>query len=157
MDSINEHLKLVSQWLDENVVSYPTPSSISLVEFDFNWDLMAGSFCLLIDDERLSDTFQLTLSQTGWMQFHPPMFFSPLGAPASFSAVNLTSATEDAINHALHQIFPRLKPIGLDKSSGATIWSTSPTANRINDLQEFERVRLIVSREGYLYRCQVCT
>lgn len=156
MDSINEHLKLVSQWLDANVMAYPTPSSISLVEFDFDWDLMAGNFCLLIDDERISDPFQLTLSQNGWMQFHPPMFFSPLGAPASFSAVNLTSATEDAINHALHQIFPRLKPIGLDKNSGASIWSTTPTADRINDFQEYERARILVSKPGYFYHSSLC-
>jgi hypothetical protein len=155
MDDINEHLKLVSKWLDENVRSYPTPSRISLAEFDFNWDRMTGEFCLFLDEQCLPDPFHLTLSQNGWMQFHPPMFVSPLGAPASFRAVNLTSDTELAIDNALHQIFPRLKPLGLDKQSGLCIWSSTPIADRIIDIDIFHGAKLLTAQPGYSFDYQL--
>lgn len=151
MDRIDEHLKLVSTWLDENVITYQEPKVISLVEFDFNWERMSGSFCLLLDDHRIADLFQLTLSQNGLMQFHPPMFHSPLGAPASYSALNLTSATEEAISNALREIFPKLRPLGLDKQSGICIWSTTPMQDRIIDKEAFEEARAKISSPGYSF------
>lgn len=155
MDSIDEHLKLVSRWLDENVLTYQEPKAISLVEFDFNWERMSGKFCLLLDHQRVADSFQLTLSQNGLMQFHPPMFFSPLGAPASFSAVNLTSSTEIALSNALREIFPKLKPLGLDKQSGICIWSSTPIQDRIIDKAGFEEARIQISSSGYSFNYQI--
>jgi hypothetical protein len=155
MDNINEHLKLVSQWLDENVVSYPEPKSISLLEFDFNWERMTGNFYLELDGNRVADAFQLTLSQNGFMQFHPPMFFSPLGAPASFSAVNLTSSTELAISNALREIFPRLMPLGFDKNSGKCIWNSTPIEERIIDRNFFEEAKLQISSSSYSFQYQL--
>lgn len=155
MDSISEHLKSVSRWLEQNVVTYREPKSIALVEFNFNWERMSGNFCLLLDDQRVADSYQLTLSQNGVMQFHPPMFYSPLGAPASFSAVNLTSSTEVAIGNALREIFPKLLPLGLDKKSGKCVWSSTPVQDRIIDRNLFEEAKLQVSRPGYSFTYQL--
>lgn len=74
-------MKEVARWLDANVVSYPTPRAVTLSDFEVDWDQMSGRFYVSLDGQRIEDPFRLSLEQNGWVQFHQPMFTSPLGAP----------------------------------------------------------------------------
>jgi hypothetical protein len=142
MTGITEHIKEVSRWLDENVVSYPTPRTITLANFEIDWSQLSGRFYVSLDDQFIEDPFRLSLAQNGWVQFHPPMFTSPLGAPASYSTVELSNDTGEAINNALRSIFPRFKPMGLDAASGALIGQRTPIDDRIIDRNTFNDLRI---------------
>jgi hypothetical protein len=145
------HLKEVSSWLDQNVTSYPTPTIIALTNFEVDWGRMTGYFHLILDGLRIPDAFSLSLGQNGWMQFHPPMFQSPLGAPASYGAVNLTDQTTEAISKALQLIFPRLRPLGLDSESGELIIGRTPLQSRIYDALEFENSKSNISNPHFIF------
>lgn len=137
MSDIAEHLKEVSRWLDKNVASYPTPRAFTLSDFEVDWEQMSGSFYVCLDGKHIEDPFRLSLGQNGWVQFHLPMYTSPLGAPASYRAVDLTVDTLETLTKALRSIFPRLKPMGKDKDSGAFIGQQTAIADRVVDLDIF--------------------
>lgn len=149
MTSVTEHIKEVSRWLDENVATYPTPRAIALSGFEVDWEQMAGCFYLSLDDQRIPEPFRISLAQNGWMQFTPPMFTSPLGAPASYAVVELTEETSTAITKVLHSIFPRLKPMGLDQETGELIGQRTPVSDRIKDQEELNKGRQMISRVGF--------
>lgn len=155
MTGITEHVKQVSRWLDENVMSYPTPRAVTLSDFEVDWGEMCGWFCLTMDGRRVPDRFRLSLAQNGWMQFHPPMFCSPLGAPASYSAVDLTDETKMVIGEALKSVFPRLKPMGLDVATGRLIGQRTPIPERIFLLEGFVEARRVLSKVGYSLKIEL--
>lgn len=149
MDGTAKHIEEVSRWVDENVVSYPTPRAVTLSEFEVDWEQMSGRFYVSLDGQRIEDPFRLSLAQNGWIQFHPPMFHSPLGAPASYRAVELTEDTAQSLTKALRSIFPRLKPMGLDKTTGAHIGQRTPIIERISDQKMFDSANEMISSNGF--------
>jgi hypothetical protein len=54
------------------------------------------------------------------------MFTSPLGVPASYRAIGITSNTDKAISEALRLTFPKLKPLGRNRVTGIEITYQSP-------------------------------
>lgn len=138
MDGTGKHIEEVSRWLDENVCSYPTPRAVTLSDFEIDWEQMSGRFYVSLDGMRIEDPFRLSLEQNGWVQFHQPMFTSPLGAPATYRAVDLTTDTLETLTRALRSIFPRLKPMGIDKDSGAFIGQRTAIADRVVDQRMFD-------------------
>ena len=144
-------MKEVARWLDANVVSYPTPKTITLSEFAVNWEDLSGSFVLAPDGHRIEERFRFSIAQNGWVQYHPPMFISPLGAPASYGAVDLTDDTAKSITMALRSIFPRLKPMGLDATTGLIIGRRTPLVERINDQEVFDLACEQISRGGFCF------
>lgn len=151
MTGSDEHLEEVSQWLGENVASYPTPRAVTLSDFEIDWKQMSGRFYVSLDGQRIEDPFRLSLGQNGWVQFHPPMFTSPLGAPASYRAIELTDDTYAAITSALRSIFPRMKPMGMDAATGALISQRTPIGERIVDRGMFNdlQLKLELAAEGF--------
>ncbi len=149
------HQNQVSNWLDQNITSHSTPMAIALTDFDVDWDRMTGYFYLILDGVRIQDAFSLSLGQNGLMQHNPPLFCSPLGAPASYAAVDLTDETNAAIAKALKLIFPRLKPLGLDSESGRLIIGRTPLQDRIFNPLEFEEAKSTISNSAFLYKIQV--
>lgn len=149
MNGITEHIKEVSRWLDENVATYPTPTAITLSDFEIDLDQMSGKFYVSLDGQRMQEPFRISLAQNGWVQFHPPMFTSPLGAPASYVAIELTEETSKAIEKALQSIIPRMKAFGVDRETGVLISQKTPFADRIVDREEFYRAQELVSQAGF--------
>jgi hypothetical protein len=154
---VSDHLKEVSAWLDRSVCSYPTPLKVTLSSFSINLDKMTGCFQLTIDDFSIPDMFNLSLGLNGWMQHHPPMFYSPLGAPASYAAIDLTSDTNKAISSALKAVFPQLKPLGLDQETKELITGQTPLISRIYDASELELVRLKISNPEFAFSIKVAS
>lgn len=155
MNELKDHLGQVLDWLDTNVIKHPTPSIVALSDFDINWGGMSGYFSLSLDDLVVPAVFSLSLGQNGWMQHHPPMFCSPLGAPASYGAIDLTDQTNATISKALKLIFPRLRPLGLDSESGKLIIGRTPLQDRIFNHLGFEEAKSKISNSAFIYKIQV--
>jgi O-acetyl-ADP-ribose deacetylase (regulator of RNase III)/ketosteroid isomerase-like protein len=85
-----EHVRQVEKWVDENKVSYPDGSSIDIVSFELDPESRKGRFSLSFNGEECpyDYSFQTHLQS---LDIYHPMFNSPLGAPASYSAVEISA------------------------------------------------------------------
>jgi hypothetical protein len=87
------------------------------------------------------------MEMTGVPKFYYPMFTSPLGVPASYRAIEITSNTHNAISEALKRTFPKLKPLGKNKDTGIEITYQSSVEARVSREAVEETEALVV--EGY--------
>ena len=76
-DSIEEHIKEVEEWLKENVKVYGDPASITLSQFEVDWEEFRGSFVLALDDDVIEERMRFFLLPEGRVRFISPMFHSP--------------------------------------------------------------------------------
>ena len=140
-------LKEVRAWLADNVVYIPEPKEVTLFDFEVNWSNWSGEFKIRFDDFVSEDSFGLGMEMTGVPKFYYPMFTSPLGVPASYAAIEITSNTHNAINEALKRTFPKLKPLGKNRDTGIQIMYNSPMEARLAR-HEIEETELLVVK-GY--------
>ena len=121
----------VMQWLRDNVQVIPEPEAVTLSNFSVDWEDFSGDFRISFDSVMLAEKMSFGLEATGKTVFYMPMFHSPLGVPASYSAIEITDKTQNAILKGLRETIPQLKGAGLDKETGREItWHTAP-AERI--------------------------
>ena len=83
----SEHVKKVHEWVETNKQRFPTPKSMVIDEIEFEWKHFSGSFLLKLDDTKIEERFSFSLGIEGKYGYCVPIFGSPLGAPASFAAV----------------------------------------------------------------------
>jgi len=131
-ESIEKHLKEVSTWLEENVQMYSEPNTVTLSSFQVDWSNFSGQFKVAFDHVVLPEDFRFGLEASGKTMFYMPMFHSPLGAPASYAAIEITENTKTAILNGLRKTFPRLKGAGLDKETRREITFHSPPETRVD-------------------------
>ena len=127
----NKHLKL-TRWLKDNVLEVPEPAKILLHRFKVDWLQWSAAFMVKFDDFELEQPIYSALDSNGWTKFHLPSFTSPLDVPASYSSVKLTDNTQQALNEALRNTFPRLTPLGRDRDTGIETTFFSPLEARIS-------------------------
>jgi hypothetical protein len=84
--------------------------------------------------------------EAGAIGLSPPMFHSPLGAPASFAAIELSPRVEAAVLAGLRALVPPLKPFGTDTETGEEITMASSLRQRLYVPLEAVRDRFL--REG---------
>ena len=132
------HMAQVEAWLDENVIQYPTPAKVTLSSFQLDWSNITGSFVLKFDEELVSDRFELSLGDNGRLKFSMPMFISPLGAPASYAAVEFTNDTRNAINDGLSLLMPKFAGFGLHPLTRQFINQSTPLHERVIDPEGLE-------------------
>lgn len=118
---MRERIEKLHNWLRGNVMSPSTPKYIALTDIEFNENEFNGSFNLTLDNDRFTPRFNLFVDMNGKYQISPPMHISPMGVPASYPSIELTDKTENAILKAINDFFPKIKPFGLDKSTGELI------------------------------------
>ena len=140
-------LKKVLAWLSDNVIDIPEPKEVTLFDFEVNWSNWSGKFKIRFDDFVSESSFGLGTEMTGVPKFYYPMFTSPLGVPASYAAIEITSNTHNAINEALKRTFPKLKPLGKNRDTGIQIMYNSPIEARLSREVIEETKALVV--EGY--------
>lgn len=58
------HGEEVERWVEENVLSFPTPEVVTLRSFDIDWTAVSGSFSVVLDDEEIPHPFTLSLGMT---------------------------------------------------------------------------------------------
>lgn len=152
---IKEHIEQVRQWLEENVEVYPTPDRVTLSEFKVDWDRLEGSFQVSLDGTRLEDRFRFSVGSNGKPEVFLPMFHSPLGAPASYAAVELTSETSKAILAGLHRAIPHVEAYGLDRRTGRMVGNGTPISERIIDGVAFEQMKGHIEAGGFTVTVEV--
>lgn len=121
----------IEAWLAANVKHYDTPTMITLHDFKVDWARISGSFRVSLDDQAIKERFSFFPEASGWATIQVPLFHSPLGVPASYAAIELTSATDRAILKGLRQVIPRLRPCGLDRNTGIETTMSTPLSERI--------------------------
>lgn len=136
-ESVETHRQEIQQWLEDNVQSYSTPQRVTLKQFDVNWQELSGVFSVELDGLQLPTKFRFQLEASGKTSVRLPMIHSPMGAPASYRAVEITEATEAAIAKALHQTIPRIRGCGVDPKTGQQIAFHTPVSERIVDQSLF--------------------
>lgn len=139
-----EHIARVKVWLDENVIEYPTPAKVTLSNFQLDWQNVTGSFVLELDGALVGDRFELSLGDNGRLKFSVPMFHSPLGAPASYAAVEFTVETRNAINDGLSILVPKFAGFGLHPLSREFIHQSTPLCDRVLDPEGLEISKLLM-------------
>ena len=78
------------------------------------------------------------------------MFCSPLGAPASYPAVELTDETRSEIQVALESVLPRMKALGVDRDTGEAVYLTTHTdSDRITSAEIHKAAMKALSQEGF--------
>ena len=146
--TVEDHIKAVAAWLDEHVKTPPTPRVLTIHDIQINsLDEPRGSFTARLDGTEFTGcTF--TTAQNGRFEFCPPMYFSPLGAPASYAAVEFTADTIQAMLNALHSVVPPVKPLGIDREDGGLITMHTPFEDRIRDVEAHSVGMATLQREG---------
>lgn len=142
-------IEKLNAWLKENVVHYPTPHQITMSEFELDWSTLDGSFKLSLDDIDIAERPGISLEITGWMGFGMPAFQVPFSLPLSYSLHDFTSETENAIEHGLHQLLPRLYGVGPHPITREWVTINAPISERIPDIVQFEIARKKIDVEGF--------
>lgn len=127
-----DHEREVKAWLEENVKVLEEPAMVTLSNFDIDWHQFDGNFNLALDDMVLEEKVSFSAEASGKSNFSLPMFHSPLGAPASYSAYEITKKTHQAVNQALALTIPKLAGTGRHPESKKEITINSPITDRIS-------------------------
>ena len=151
------HLEKVRTWLKENVKVFDTPEELKISAVKFDWKRLSGTFVVSLDGKPIWDRFSVHIDITGKPTFTPPMFHSPLGAPASYAAVELDPQSEAAIFQALEQIFPKVRPFGWNKDIDLIIDAFTPFEERIYDQAEFDRISKAIDNGNVSASVRVAT
>ena len=146
----NRHILEVREWLKKNVLHYDVDESIKLFDFDVDWELFSGSFQMQFDDEICPHRGCFSVGSNGKICFYLPMFHSPLGAPASYSAIHISSSVEEKISDSLASLLPPLMPLGLSRQSGVHITTSTPFCDRIYDNDKFAVAKQKISNPQFI-------
>ena len=72
------------------------------------------------------------------MSTGPPMFTSPLGAPASYAAIELSEELNAAMRAKMREIFPTIAPLRLNRKTGVEFTMLKATvAERVIDHENY--------------------
>ena len=144
-----EHIAQVKAWLDENVIEYPTPAKVTLSDFQVDWLNITGSFALALDEVQVPYRFKFALGDNGRLRYFMPMFHSPLGAPASYGAVEFTDEARQAISEGLSILVPRFASFGLHPVTREFIHQYTPLAERVLDPEGLEIAQRLLSSSNF--------
>ena len=133
-------------WLEDNVLVVPEPIDVTLNNFIVDWANWTGTFSVTFDNLVFKEPLTFGVGSNGYVGFSLPAFTSPLGVPASFSAIKITENTQRAIHTALRSTFPRLKPLGRYMGTGTEITYSSPLEARIT-AEDVRQTRKLVSKD----------
>ena len=153
---VEEHIALVKEWLAENVHTATALRRVKLHSFNADWKGMSGSFKVDFDGVPCPMDFQYSVEGNGHTGVIPPYYGSPLGAPASYEAVEMNEAAWDAICLGIRSLFPKVKPLGRDSSTGKIIDMGTRLSNRVLDGDAFSATRARISSPTFYLECEVC-
>ena len=131
-EEMKQHINAVHAWLDKHVKVFSQPKVVTLSDFNVNWDEFSGNFRVMLDAVELPVKLKFGLESSGETKFHLPMFHSPLGAPSSYAAIQLTPKTLAAISQGLHQAIPKVMAVGSNKVTGQNVPVNTPLKLRLS-------------------------
>jgi hypothetical protein len=123
--------KEVWAWVDEHMTRYAPTERVILSEFVFNWNRLGGYCTVEFDDVRCPDPLTVYYGDNGRISFCLPSFHSPLGAPASYAAYELSDAAEQAVREGLEAVFPKITAYGLNRITNVLTTASTPEADRL--------------------------
>ena len=130
----------VQNWLAENVRVITHANEFTLYDFAYNPKNHSGKFSVSVDGEELEGRWRFWLGDgDGWPTVGPPMFTSPLGAPASYAAIELSDELYAAMRAKMREIFPRIAPFGRNRKTGVEFTMHNSTVeDRIIDHEAYQ-------------------
>lgn len=131
----------LDNWLKDNVLRVENPKKVTLHSFKIDWSSFSGSFVLELDGVSLESPFRLSLGIDGVVHFGEPIVHSPLGVPASYSAVEIDSETKSAIANSIAMFFPKFRAYGYHKDINLMVDSSSSLEERVFDSVEFKNFK----------------
>ena len=149
---MNERIKNLQKWLDENVIVPPEPKSILISQIEVNWDEFSGSFSLILDSVEMKERFKFRVEIDGKYRISPPFYHSPLGVPATYAQIELSDESNYRIESMLNDFFPKMKPLGLDKASGKMICGNTPIKERVINVEDVIVKMSVTSEKGFQLR-----
>lgn len=142
-----ESPEAVFAWLEENVRVYEPTSTVELAKFAWSpRDSYGGTFAVRFDDGAASERYDFYADGAGHIQIRPPLYTSPLGAPATYGAVEISGSASAALLKGIRSLVPRLKPYGLERATGQHIDARTPLSDRF--LTPLEDVKATVLARG---------
>jgi hypothetical protein len=154
-EDIEPKYQAVETWLEENTRSYPPTERVRLSDFEWsNPEIYAGAFMATVSDDGAFERFEFFADGAGKIKIAPPFFTSPLGAPATYIAIDIPDATYKAIERGIRHVVPRLRPFGIDPVTGAHVDVRSPLTSRLQEPLNKIRSRLLsdIGNIEVLYR-----
>ena len=149
------HVKAVHDWVDAHVQIIEAADRVTLREFSWEReDARSVHFVLGIEGQGDHRCY-FGGGDDGDVRFTLPQFHSPLGAPASYPAVELSEAVDLAVRTGLRSLMPRLKPCGTDPVTGEQVTFASSLRTRLG--VPLETVRGPILREGLAVTVEVAT
>lgn len=131
-EEFETHIEAIRSWLNENVIVYDDPKRLAMHHFVMKYEFLSGDFTLRVDGEDCPFEFHFNcLTATGKCTVHRPSFTSPLGAPASYAAVEIGDTLIDKMAAAITRLMPPIKPLGFDKTTGVELTTRSPFRDRL--------------------------
>lgn len=134
-EGVRQHIEKVRAWLKEHVLVYADVSAVTLHDFNIPDGSHSGTFKVSFGSEDCPQDFSFSIGglQNGKVHYCCPIYHSPLGAPASYGAVEYPRNVGSAIENALNNIFPSIKPLGLDPETGEVTTMMSRWVDRVRD------------------------
>ena len=149
-DHIKQHLEEIRAWLDKNVTVYDDVRNVTLHTFEIDWEKLNGSFRIAVNGEECEMPFRFAcLTATGKPEVYRPMFHSPLGAPASYAAVDISERIIERMASTIGKFMPSIKPLGLDKESGKVLTFQTPQRERLPSATEIQAAKDITSQTNF--------
>ncbi len=132
----------VRAWLEKHTYRPPRPCTVTLQEFEVDWERMCGTFLASFGDGAAAQTFSFAMGgAAGETEIFLPMFHSPLGVPASYPAIDLDEDIREAIFAAVRRLFPKVTAFGLDRASGRLITAHTALMDRVVDREALAETR----------------
>ena len=154
--NIDPHVALVRQWLEVHVLRVAAVNHVKLHSFNSDWREMRGSFKVDFDGVPCSMEFEYEVGKSdGYTSVSCPRFTSPLGAPATYPAVEMSDAAWNAIDRGIKTLFPRVTPLGMLKSNGEVVDVRTPIADRIIDTQTLSTTRTKMSDPSFCIEVEI--
>lgn len=147
-------LEDLQDWLDANVKQCADPVYVTLYGFEVDWKTFSGSFRIRFDELEIPEKFTFSPEASGKPIFYMPMIHSPLGVPASYAAISFTNKAYVAIETALRNVIPRLKPLGKCQSTQREVTQSTSIAERIIDNARLEREMIEIKCIEYKYKLE---
>lgn len=130
-----DHLVEVRKWLDENVTVIKSVSTLEMKNLTFEIDKYSGTFDAVINGTGFPFSFTGN-NANGRITVSGPIVHSPLGAPASYSLLEMPDSAYLEIRDKLEEYIPPLTPLGLCKKTGQKITNLNSIQERMKDIDD---------------------
>lgn len=119
------HVEQVAEFLQQHTFNGMEARHYAVVDLAIDWQWypgdLKGTFYLELDGVKFPEAFRFSFGCTPQVELQLPMFFSPLGAPASFPRIDLPKDVIGQMSSEIGRILPPVRGILWDHPRDAPI------------------------------------